>query len=158
MHDGANSIWQVRTGKFQGTKPLSKVKVPNWYRGTANQGFSCRPASERSLTPQIPLFKFSALSWDSRSHWETPEPSPIRSPLSHGCSRIVGDCGWDVSVHMKELMGRGAREEPSALRAPQGSRGRYSSSATSGRCRGFLQVAGRRHPGQHLFGRGKIRL
>lgn len=94
-HDGANSIWQVRTGKFPGTKPLPKVKVPNWYQG-------CKPrlstwnASERGLISQTPLrrLKFRALNRGSRSHRETPEPSPIRSPLSYGCSRIVGDCGW----------------------------------------------------------------
>lgn len=41
-------------------------------------------------------------------------------------------------------MGRGARKDPSALRATPGSRGRYCSSATSGRCEVFLQAAGRR--------------
>lgn len=43
-------------------------------------------------------------------------------------------------MHIKELMGRGARKNPSALVAPQGSQGRYSSSATSGRCGFFYRL------------------
>lgn len=108
--------------------------------GAANPRLFMWTASERGLSPQIPLRRlmFRALNRGRRSHRETPEPSPIRSPLSYGCSRIIGDCGWHVSVHIKELMGRGARKNPRALAAPQGCQGRYTSStATSGRC-GFF--------------------
>lgn len=52
MHDGANSIWQVRTGKFQGTKPLSKVKVPNWYGGLQTKAFPVDPPLSAASRPK----------------------------------------------------------------------------------------------------------